>query len=324
MTSVSRSGLLVVPFRHYVVTGCGCGVRQARVFLPEPHLLPPSTGAVNEQTTELDWLGDRRRRVRRSGGGAVPAPGHDPRRRTHHHTRLRGLPAGGDRLGPPPGVPDLRARGLLRHLAAPARPCPLAEGRPSRCPLVRAGRGLGLVLCRRSVPDAGFLSAFDLGGRDSTRWAAGPAGLPPLKEPSRAQPEQGPGWLTWSLGSEGGRGAGLAGPGALHRVRLHVVGGNRSVAAAREGAADGVALDLRRSVLDGDPVGGGDVSADLDRTDDRVAPDLHATAVAVQRHGAVDVAARAGSLPAVTDEDESRARGDRDGSSDRRAVAEGE
>src|ERR1700730_5915050 len=181
MTSVSRSGLLVVPFRHYVVTGCGCCVRHARVFLPEPHLLPPSTGAVNEQTTELDWLGDRRRRVGRSGSGAVPAPGRDPRRRTQHDTRLRGLPAGGDRLGPPPGVPDLRARGLLRQLAAPARPCPLAEGRPSRCPLVRAGRGLGLVLCRRSVPDAGFL-------RHSTSEAVtapgGPParrGLPPLK-----------------------------------------------------------------------------------------------------------------------------------------------
>src|SRR5947208_12615700 len=56
-------------------------------------------------------------------------------------------------------------------------------------------------------------------------------------------------------------------------------------------------------------------------------PELHATAAAVQRHGAVDVAARAGSprrAAAVTGEDEPCAGGDRDGAADRRAVAEGE
>src|SRR5205807_4224397 len=110
-------------------------------------------------------------------------------------------------------------------------------------------------------------------------------------------------------------------------VRLHVIGGNRIVAAAREGAADGVALDLRCSVLDGDPTGRGDVCGDLHRAADGVAPELHAAAVVVQRHGAVDVTARAGSprsVAAVTDEDEPRAGGDRDGAADRRAVAEGE
>src|SRR5437660_1432117 len=63
-------------------------------------------------------------------------------------------------------------------------------------------------------------------------------------------------FLEPELRSERGRGAGLTGPGAAHRVRLHVVGGNRVVVAAREGATDGVALDLRCGIFDGDPVGG--------------------------------------------------------------------
>ena len=95
--------------------------------------------------------------------------------------RLRGLPAARPgRLGPPAGLPDLRARRLLRLLPAAPRPGarrgPPAPGHDHR----RAGRGLGLLLPRPP----------DHGGRPRRRRAAGPA---PAAGVSRAGDDPGAG-----------------------------------------------------------------------------------------------------------------------------------
>src|SRR5580693_6180029 len=65
--------------------------------------------------------------------------------------RLPGMPHAGVRVGAPAPVPDLRARGLLRLFAAPSRAGPRLRGRSPDRPVVRAGRGLALVLCRRNL-----------------------------------------------------------------------------------------------------------------------------------------------------------------------------
>src|SRR5436190_19954066 len=62
------------------------------------------------------------------------------------------MPADRRGLGHPAPVPDVRPRRLLRQLAGPARDEALPRQRPSRHPLVRAGRGLGLLLPGRAVP----------------------------------------------------------------------------------------------------------------------------------------------------------------------------
>ena len=54
-------------------------------------------------------------------------------------------------LGPPPPVPHLRPRGLLRLLAEPARATPRAHARPPDRPVLPARRGLALVLRGREV-----------------------------------------------------------------------------------------------------------------------------------------------------------------------------
>src|SRR6185437_10463056 len=95
------------------------------------------------------------KRVPREGGGhgdadrSAPEPG--PPGDAADTRRLRGMPDPGVRVGAPAPVPDLRARGLLRLFAAPARPGPRLRGRAPDRPVVRAGRGLAVVLCRRNL-----------------------------------------------------------------------------------------------------------------------------------------------------------------------------
>src|SRR3954467_2994821 len=62
------------------------------------------------------------------------------------------MPTHRRRLGPPAPVPDVRPHRLLRQLAGPARDEALPRQRSSRHSLVRAGRGLGLLLPGRAVP----------------------------------------------------------------------------------------------------------------------------------------------------------------------------
>src|SRR6185437_2201504 len=64
---------------------------------------------------------------------------------------LSGMLGPGVRMGAPAPVPDLRARGLLRLFATAARARPRLGGREPVCPVVRAGRGLALLLCRRTL-----------------------------------------------------------------------------------------------------------------------------------------------------------------------------
>src|SRR3954453_14295246 len=64
---------------------------------------------------------------------------------------MRGVPAHRFSLGPSAAVPDLRARRLLRPVPGQARPPARRAGRPSDHPVVRAGRGLAVVLRRRGT-----------------------------------------------------------------------------------------------------------------------------------------------------------------------------
>src|ERR1700722_3633949 len=64
---------------------------------------------------------------------------------------LRGVPAPEVGVGAPAAVPDLRARRVLRLLPAAARPRSRLRGRPPGRAVVRAGRELALVLCRRNL-----------------------------------------------------------------------------------------------------------------------------------------------------------------------------
>ena len=91
--------------------------------------------------------------------------------------RVRGVPARRHPLGPPPPVPDLRARRLLRLLAVPACDRAPRRDRAPGHPQLRAGRGVALVLRRRA---AGLAALLELhhevgeGGRrlpPGRRWA---------------------------------------------------------------------------------------------------------------------------------------------------------
>src|SRR3954469_25952853 len=64
---------------------------------------------------------------------------------------MRGVPADRVPLGPSATVPDLRARRLWRPPPRQARPPARRPGRPSDHPVVRAGRGLAVVLRRRGT-----------------------------------------------------------------------------------------------------------------------------------------------------------------------------
>src|SRR3954465_334734 len=64
---------------------------------------------------------------------------------------MRGVPADRVPLGPSATVPDLRARRLLRPVPRQARPPARRPGGPSDHPVVRAGRGLAVVLRRRGT-----------------------------------------------------------------------------------------------------------------------------------------------------------------------------
>ena len=65
-------------------------------------------------------------------------------------SRLRRMHGARQRMGPPAHLHDLRARRLLRHLAAPPRARPLERERSSTDQVGRARGGLGMVLHRRS------------------------------------------------------------------------------------------------------------------------------------------------------------------------------
>src|SRR5580700_10301537 len=74
---------------------------------------------------------------------------------------LRGVPAPGVGVGAPAAVPDLRTRRVLRFVPAAARPRPRLSGRPPGRAVVRAGRELALVLCRRNlrlIPATGLVT----------------------------------------------------------------------------------------------------------------------------------------------------------------------
>src|SRR6267154_1855993 len=62
---------------------------------------------------------------------------------------MRGLPADRRFVDSPPALHGLRARGLLRQLEEQARHRPFLTRRTSDHSVIRAGRGLGLVLHRR-------------------------------------------------------------------------------------------------------------------------------------------------------------------------------
>src|ERR1700759_2948435 len=64
---------------------------------------------------------------------------------------LRGVPGARVPVGAPAALPDLRARGLLRFLAASARARARLRGRAPDRRVFRAGRVLALVLCQRSL-----------------------------------------------------------------------------------------------------------------------------------------------------------------------------
>ena len=125
-------------------------------------------------TGELDGVGPRRRRrvigrPRLGGEGrrtalvrsSPPRTGSPHGRELHPPAhcsrrdslvgRLRGLPEGRRSVGAPPALHGVRTRGVLRQLPEPSRhsACPRAP-RPPDHPVLRAGRGLVVVLRRRA------------------------------------------------------------------------------------------------------------------------------------------------------------------------------
>jgi hypothetical protein len=83
---------------------------------------------------------------------------------------LRGVPGDRQPLGPPPALPQLRACRLLRLLARPPRQRAFPPHRPPRDPLIRARRGMAVVLRGR-----------DLSGRLSRPSRSGISGRAPRR-----------------------------------------------------------------------------------------------------------------------------------------------
>src|SRR5919108_2072339 len=81
-----------------------------------------------------------------------------PRRAAAYAGRVRRLCPEWQPLGPPAAVHDLRACGLLRQLAEPARAAALPRDKSPDRAVRRTGRGLGLVL-RRSDRGHAYASA---------------------------------------------------------------------------------------------------------------------------------------------------------------------
>src|SRR4051812_45425225 len=73
----------------------------------------------------------------------------DRREGTQDATGLRRVPEDRRHLGAPPPLPGMWTRRLLRRLAQQARDKTFPRDETSDQPLVRAGRGLGLLLRRR-------------------------------------------------------------------------------------------------------------------------------------------------------------------------------
>src|SRR3954467_4130116 len=107
----------------------------------------------------------------------LPARTHPATRRDPPHDGgLRGLPEDRVTLGAPARVPELRTCRLLRLLAQPSRPRARRDDEPRRGALVRAGRGLALVLRGRDAGLSGPADASPPGGmvrrlaRVATMW----------------------------------------------------------------------------------------------------------------------------------------------------------
>src|SRR3989304_2828567 len=108
---------------------------------------------------------------------------HRPDQRGHaERRRLRGLPEDRLPVGPPAPVPDVREGRLLQRLPEPALAAPLPRLRPPDDPVLRARRGLDVVLpgrallrARRRVEaaPASSSSAPRYGGASSSRIATG-------------------------------------------------------------------------------------------------------------------------------------------------------
>src|SRR4051794_36213995 len=81
-------------------------------------------------------------------GPALPAPRPHPAGGAADAAGLRGVPSDRLAVGPSAPLPDLRARRLLRLLAEPPRASPRPHGRAPDRPVLRARRGLALVLLR--------------------------------------------------------------------------------------------------------------------------------------------------------------------------------
>src|ERR1700723_1521724 len=124
-----------------------CPVRDfahARLSSPGPRQLPslrmcrpPSLASMGTCLAREDGEHD---------GSDRPAPEPGPTGDTADAGGLRGVPGSRVPVGAPAAVPALRARGLLRFLAAAARARARLRGRAPDRGVVRAGRVLALVL----------------------------------------------------------------------------------------------------------------------------------------------------------------------------------
>src|SRR4051812_9963571 len=167
----------------------------------------------------------------------LPARTHPATRRDPAHDGgLRGLPEDRVTLGAPARVPELRTCRLLRLLAQPSRPRARRDDEPRRGALVRAGRGLALVLRGRDARLSGPADASPPGGmvrrlaRVATMWP------PPNPRPHSRGPRRdgGPG-----SGSPNGRRACRPPPPSLVAVPAAEPGPSRASSSAPSGSSWG-------------------------------------------------------------------------------------
>jgi hypothetical protein len=108
------------------------------------------------QMTGAERLARESGTPRAKAGRSLGTHGHHMRTRHRseagrpaHSAGLCRVPCVWGPLGTPAALPDLRARRMLRLFAQPSRDRPLQGDRPSSYPILRAGRGLAMVLHRR-------------------------------------------------------------------------------------------------------------------------------------------------------------------------------
>jgi hypothetical protein len=104
----------------------------------------------------------------------------DPRRPARYARGMRGMPAIRGSLGASEAVPELRSRGVLRFLPEPARDQALSFDRSPDRRVLRARRGLALVLRRSDHAGSGTLTppapTAPVPARAGPRGAGGRAG----------------------------------------------------------------------------------------------------------------------------------------------------